>query len=494
MDSIWTKTTELPHFPPIHGTIRTDAVVIGGGIAGILIAYFLQAKGIKTILLEADTIGSGQTKNTTAKITSQHSLIYTKLIRNFGVEKAKQYATANQCAIEEFATLVNENDIHCDFERKDAFLYTTTDKESLENEWAAMQTLGLSAELVDHIPLPFPILSAIKLPNQAQFNPLKFIGKLAEKLTIYEQSKVNAVEQNKVFLDNATVEAEHIIFATHFPFVNSIGHFFMKMHQERSYVVALKHAQQVNGMYIGIEDNTLSLRNAGDGDILFLGGENHRTGENSQGGRYENLRTMAKKLYPNSEEIGHWSAQDCMSADEVPYIGKVMKGAVPYYVATGFCKWGMTSAMVSAMLISDLILGKENKWDVFAPQRMDILASGKGVLEGGIQAVKGLTKEFLFMPNTELDEMPCGHGGIIKYKDKKMGAYKNHQGEIFLVNVQCPHLGCQLEWNPDEISWDCPCHGSRFDYMGNLMDNPAIKGIKCDCKSNHSTTSIDKPS
>ena len=475
MDSIWTKTASPPSFETLTGDIETEAVVMGGGMAGILIAYHLQKKGISTILLEGNRIGSGQTKNTTAKITSQHSLIYAKLIKEFGEEKARQYARGNEQAIKEFEKIIKENNINCDFERKDSYLYTTKDKKGLLVEWEALSKLDISAKWVENTKLPFSIQSAIMFPNQAQFNPLKFINRLAQDLTIYENAMVNDVHHNKVLLDKATVTAKHIIFASHFPFVNSIGYFFTKMHQGRSYVLALKNAQNVDGMYIGIEDDTLSFRNAGD--ILLLGGGNHRTGENSSGGRYDNLRKIAKKLYPHSEEIGFWSAQDCMSADNVPYIGKVKKGQCEYYVATGFCKWGMTTSMLSGMLISDLIIGKENKFDIFSPKRLDVIASGKNVVKDGMQSIKGLSRELLSIPDTKIEELEKGHGGVVEYDGNKVGVYKNQEGESFLVSIRCPHLGCQLEWNPDELSWDCPCHGSRFDYKGNLIDNPAGKGI-----------------
>ena len=252
----------------------------------------------------------------------------------------------------------------------------------------------------------------------------------------------------------------------------------MKLHQERSYVIALKNAKQVDGMYIGIENSTLSLRDVGD--ILLVGGQNHPTGENSQGGRYEKLRELGKKLYPNSEEVGNWSAQDTMSADSVPYIGTVRKGDTAYYVATGFCKWGMTSAMVSAMIISDLVGGKENPWDIFNPERMDVIPSGKAVLEGAVQAVKGIYRGLFAKPTTQMMEMKQGHGGIVDYEGEKVGVYKNQDDDLFLVSTKCPHLGCQLEWNPDETSWDCPCHGSRFDYRGRLLDNPAQEDIGYD--------------
>lgn len=187
------------------------------------------------------------------------------------------------------------------------------------------------------------------------------------------------------------------------------------------------------------------------------------------------LRTEAKKLYPKSREVAFWSAQDCMSHDKIPFIGRYSKLRPYWYVATGFKKWGMTGSMISAMVIRDFICGKENEYaGVFTPQRLCLRASSKNLLKDIGKSTKGLVKGSFHLPFSPIDKIPNGHGGIVRKGIKRYGVYKEENGNIHQISVKCPHMGCELQWNPDELSWDCPCHGSRFDYDGHLLDNPSI--------------------
>nr|WP_307993306.1 FAD-dependent oxidoreductase [uncultured Niameybacter sp.] len=472
MESIWKKTITLPTRDPLPGDMQVDAAVIGAGLAGILIAYFLEQKGIKTIILEGDTIASGQTGNTTAKITSQHDLIYDKMIKTFGKDKAEQYATANENAIESYRQIITQNNIDCEFEDFPAYIYSTVEAAPLHQEAIAAKTLGISATFTTDTKLPFPVEGAVRFDKQAQFHPLKFIEAISKNLTIYEHTKVLSVEGESIVTDRGTVTAKDIIFATHYPFMNKPGYYFIRMHQERSYALALANAPKLDGMYKGMDQDGLSFRNSGD--LLILGGGKHRTGENSAGDKYNTLREKAKNFWPKSKEVAFWSAQDCMTLDGIPYIGQFSHSTPHWYVATGFGKWGMTTSMVAAHIISDEITGNVNPYaQVFSPLRITIPASAKTSLQDSLQAVKGLSRQLLVSPHTEIDALPKGHGGIVDYEGQKVGVYKTFEGEIFLVSTRCPHLGCQVEWNPDELSWDCPCHGSRFDFKGNLIDNPA---------------------
>lgn len=474
MESIWSKTTSRQTYPSLQGDFKTEAAVIGGGLAGILTAFLLQQRNISTIVLEAAHIGSGQTKNTTAKITSQHNLIYHQLINDFGEEKARQYASANQQAIQEYRRIIEKQNIDCRFAEYPAYLYTQNEQavQLLEQETDAAKALGIDVELTCQTQLPFSVSAAVKFHKQAQFHPLAFLQSIAKGLTIFEHTKALSVEGNRILTDHGTVTAKHIVFATHFPFMNIPGFYFARMHQERSYVLALQNAAKLDGMYLGVDDDGLSFRNV-DGALL-LGGGSHRTGENSAGGRYALLRDKARAFYPQSVELAHWSAQDCMTLDGVPYIGQFSSATPNWHVATGFGKWGMTSSMVSATLIADRISGTENPCaEVFSPLRFTPSASAKALATDLGQAVKGLSRQVFSPPRAELDALPIGHGGVIAYNGEKVGAYKEDAENVYLVSIRCPHLGCQLEWNPDEKSWDCPCHGSRFDYKGNLLDNPA---------------------
>ena len=470
MESIWAQSTQIGQREALRGSVETEIAVIGAGMAGLLTAFTLRRAGLRVVVLDAGRIAGGQTRNTTAKITSQHGMIYRGLIDSLGMERARQYAMANQEAVEAFRRLVEGEDIACSFEERNAYVYGD-DAEPLQAEAEAAASLGLPAAFTRETALPFPVAGAVRFTGQAQFHPLRFLERVAEPLTIYENTPVLRVEGDRIETADGQVRAEKIIFACHFPFVNFPGMYFARMHQERSYVLALENAPRVDGMWIGAGDGGYSLRDYHD--LLLLGGGAHRCGENRTGGRYELLRQAARKWFPDSREVAHWSAQDCVMTDGVPLIGRYAESRPNWYVATGFQKWGMTSSMVAATLLSDLIQGKGNPYaSVFTPQRFDEGTLTGVAVEGG-QAVKGLAKELLQIPAREAAELPKGHGGIVLLHGEKVGVYKDEDGRLYPVDTRCPHLGCQLEWNPDERSWDCPCHGSRFDHLGKLISGPA---------------------
>ncbi len=457
--------------PKLERDLRTDVAVIGAGMAGVLTAFLLGEQGIDCVVLEAAKIGGGQTKGTTAKITSQHGLFYHTLTERYGRERARQYADASEEAIRQYRRIVKERQIECDFEEQSAYLYDLYDAETLRREASAAEALGLPASFAETVELPFPVAGAVRFERQAQFHPLKFLAAVSEGLTIYEHSRVLSADAHMLQVNGYTVAADRIVFATHFPFVNFPGLYFARMHQSRAYSVALENAPKLNGMYVDAVEDGLSLRNYED--LLILCGCDHRTGENTEGGRYGALRGIGRTLFPESRETAHWSAQDCMTPDRVPYIGRYGCGKPGWYVAAGFNKWGMTGSMTAAMILSDLIAGKENpNAAAFRPRRCSA-AMAAGVLRACKQAAKGLGRQNLTMPEAAFDDLPIGHGGIVRVGDEKVGVYKDRQGKAHLVDPRCPHMGCQLEWNPDEKSWDCPCHGSRFDCDGRLLDNPA---------------------
>ena len=474
MESIWSQTCRLRQREALPGDMKTDIAVIGAGMAGILIASALQEAGRRVVVLEAERIAGGQTRNTTAKLTCQHGLLYEKLIRTLGEEKARQYAQANAAALMEYRRIIADRNIDCDLEQQDAWVYGSNAAQ-LWKEAEAAAALGLPATFVEETKLPFPTAGAVRFANQAQFHPLKFLQAISEPLTIYENTSVQSVEENQIITTRGRVQAEQIVFACHYPFVNFPGMYFARMHQERSYVIALENAAPMDGMWIGAEQGAYSFRNYGP--LLLLGGGGHRCGENSAGGRYDLLRQQAARWFPGSREVAHWSAQDCVTADSVPYIGPYAASRPNWFVATGFQKWGMTSSMVAAMLLRDRICGKENPWtEVFDPGRFDEKTLTGLAQESG-QAVKGLAKQLFQIPAEAARELLPGHGGVVFWKGKKLGVYKDESGALWPVDIRCPHLGCQLEWNPDERSWDCPCHGSRFDYRGKLISGPAQENI-----------------
>ncbi|MBQ6630947.1 MAG: FAD-dependent oxidoreductase, partial [Romboutsia sp.] len=445
--------------------------------AGILTGYMLKQNGVDVVLIDADETASGNTKNTTAKITSQHDLIYDKLISEFGEEKARQYAKANELAIKKYKEIIQKRNIDCDFEEKSAYIYSLNEVENLKKEVDAANKVGICAEFVEDANLPFKIKGAVKFNNQAQFNPLKFLKDISKDLLIYENTRALEIKENLVVTNRGNINAENIVVATHYPIMNTPGYYFMRMHQERSYVIALENAQDVNGMYRDFDKNGYSFRNYKD--LLLLGGIGQRTGENEKGKSYDKLRKIARELYPNSIEKYHWSAQDCMTIDKIPYIGRYSEDTPNVYVATGFNKWGMTTSMVSAMIISDMILGKENDFsEIFSPNRFDFSLSIKNLATDMIETTKNFIAQKIYIPSSQIEHIKNGHAGIVEHNGEKVGVYKDNDGKEFIVSTKCPHLGCQLAWNADELTWDCPCHGSRFDYKGKLIGSPSTKDLE----------------
>ncbi len=424
--SVWEETSSLPTFNKAHGEKKTDVLIIGGGICGILCAYFLKQAGIDYILTEGKKIASGTTKNTTAKITSLHGLIYNKLASKFDESTAKLYLYANQDALKEYQRLCKG--IDCDFEKKDAYTYSLYNRQKIEDEVETVLSLGFSADFFKETELPFRISGAIRFPDQAQFNPLKFILSIAKDLNIFEDTFIHDITPTHAISDSAKIRAEKIIITTHFPFINKHGNYFLKLYQHRSYVSAFKNVQKLEGMYVDEDLSGLSFREYNN--LLLLGGGSHRTGK--QGGNWAEINEFAKKYYPDAELRYEWSTQDCMSLDSLPYIGLYSKHTPNLYVATGFNKWGMTNSMIAAKILCDMVMGKENPYSqIFSPSR-------------------SIIKPQLFI-----------------------NGFETAMNFLTPTTKRCPHLGCALKWNSIEHSWDCPCHGSRFEENGRLIDNPA---------------------
>lgn len=431
MKSLWEQTSQQAAFGKLEKDIKTDVLIIGGGMAGVLCAYMLHHAGVNYVLTEAETIGSGVTKNTTAKITVQHGLIYDQLIRRFGLNRAWQYWKANEVALNRYRKLCRN--ISCDFEEKDSYVYSRTDRAKIEREIRALEKIGGHGEFTEHLPLPFPVAGAVRLSHQAQFHPLKFLATIAKDLHIYEHTPVRELLGTTAVTDHGRIQAGKIIVTTHFPFLNRHGSYFIKLYQHRSYVIALKNAPTVKGMYVDEAQKGLSFRNYKD--LLFIGGGGHRTGK--QGGNWRELREFSQRYYPHASEAHHWATQDCMTLDGVPYIGPYSANTPHLYVAAGFNKWGMTSAMAAALLLSDLVVEHKNPYaEIFSPSRT-ILHPQLAI--NGFEAVTHL---------------------------------------LIPASPRCPHMGCALQWNPHEHTWDCPCHGSRFTAEGRLIDNPATEDLK----------------
>ena len=480
MDALWKNTTDLPSYESLKNNINVDVAIIGGGLAGILTAYKLKEKGINAAIFEAKEICSGTTGYTTAKISLAHGLIYNYLIDNFSLEKAKEYADYNKRAINEYEDLINKENIDCEFKKCSSFLYSTLYDYHLKEEYKAAIKCGIDCEYIEECELPKGFKGAIKYKDQAKFNPLKFVKHIINGLKIYENTFIKEFngDNKELTTDKGyKIKADKIVFACHYPFVNTPGYYFLRMHQERAYVLIAESTKKLKNVYLDVDDKSYSFKSY-DKYLLF-GGENHRTGENKEGDKYKLLREKLRTFDKEYKEVGQYSTQDCISIDKVPYIGLFSDSLKDVYVLTGFNKWGMTSSMLGSNIVADMISnGLDNKNSIFSPSRFDTKGIVKSAIKEGPYSIKGLSKEFLDIPNTELDKLPLGHGGVVKYNGKKVGVYKDESGKCFIVSTKCPHLGCELSWNPDEKSWDCPCHGSRFDYMGNIINDPSVENLE----------------
>lgn len=426
MESLWERHAPQIQFDPLDGSQSTDVLIIGGGIAGILCAHKLQNAGVDCMLVEAKNICGGITKSTTAKITLQHGLIYDKMIKRFGEAKARLYAQAQRQASDAYTQLCQAVD--CDYESRDSYVYTLNAPNKIDKEVSALNRIGIDADFSDGHELPFPIAGAVRVKHQAQFHPLKFLYAIAKDLPIFEHTKVAELMPHKAKTIHGEISYKKLIIATHFPMLNKHGFYPLKLYQHRSYVIALKGARNVRGMYVDESDTGLSLRSYGD--LLLLGGGGHRTGK--KGGCWQELEEFANQHYKNADIVGRWATQDCMTLDGIPYIGQYAKSTPDVFVATGFNKWGMTSAMVAADILCDLVREKANPYAaVFDPSRN------------------------------------------VLHPQLAVNAFDSLVGLLTPTTPRCPHLGCALKYNRAEHTWDCPCHGSRFTEHGELLDNPA---------------------
>lgn len=485
MNTLWKTTAERPEFPAPDGDISADAVVIGGGICGALTAYMLQKRGVDTVLLERDRIGCGLSSATTAKITAAHSNVYSKLVSSLGAEYARTFALVSAAAIDEYEALIKQEKINCDFERLPTFLYARHGERLLRRELCAAKAAGLNVSWHDPATLQIPALSALKLPDQAQFHPLKFLYSLSERIKAYEHCGNVRLDGGKAVTDYGSVRAKYFVSATNYPAIGTLkGGYFAKVHRELAHVLTLSPHTPLGGMYIGV-DGGANYRSWGE--HLIVSGESHVSGCGVDGA-YERLRREARESFPEAEEEMRWSAEDSMTLDGLPYIGRYSGGSETIFTASGFGKWGMTTAMAGAVTVAELICGKTSMAAaIFDPSRFTPRASAEEFASMTARAVRGMSSRFFMVPERELSDVGRGDGEIIRYMGRKVGAYRDMEGEVHLVEPKCPHLGCELSWNGDDLTWDCPCHGSRFTFDGALITGPADRAVGIEVKKKEMT-------
>ncbi|SES29290.1 FAD-dependent oxidoreductase [Psychrobacillus sp. OK032] len=493
--SYWRAHKEFPVFPKLSEDIEVDVVIIGAGLTGITAAYLLSSSGKKVIVVEGNRILVGTTGFTTAKVTVQHGPIYQQLINTFDQVKARLYYDANTEAKEFMKQTIEQFNIKCDFETLPAYIYADTEAgvEEIEKEMDAYNTLGIEgATLTKDTGLPYTVKQALKLENQGQFDPIKYAKALMEKaiangVQFFEETRAKTVKSNTVeLMEGQKIRANKILVCSHFPFNDGDGLYFARMHSERSYALAsIAPTNYPKGMFINVEKPTRSVRTALGSDgkrYLLIGGEGHVTGrfEGDTNENYENLAAFGREQFKVSNYDYRWSAQDLVTSDQLPYVGTITAGKSDVLVATGYAKWGMTNSTVAAKIMADLVLERENRYiELYNPARSkmkkeDITSFAKTNASVAKELVKGKTE----IPDLKLEDIQSGSGDIIMMDGKKVGAYKDDQGKVYLVKPACSHMGCNVSFNNAESSWDCPCHGSRFSYNGDVIEGPAFEPLE----------------
>jgi glycine/D-amino acid oxidase-like deaminating enzyme/nitrite reductase/ring-hydroxylating ferredoxin subunit len=490
--SIWLDTTHETAYDPLEGGLSVDTVVVGGGIAGITTAVKLQQGGQRVALVERDRILEGVTGHTTAKLTSLHGLIYHRIKDKFGRRRAREYANANQTAIDEVEELVGQYDIDCAFERTPAYTYVRSPdaKGKIRNEVRAAKALHLPANYTESTDLPFEIAAAVRFDDQARFHPRKFLLALAQELVegegyVFEQTTAEDVETSErptVVTSRGDIEADDVVIATHFPIFDH-AFFFARMSPKRSYVLAASVDGSVpEGMYYRSGDPYFSVRPQPNADesLVLLGGQNHRTGHGgSTIQRYRTLEREARARFDVESIEYRWSTQDYVSVDGVPFVGKHVPWGDHVYVATGFGGWGMTNGVAAGIHLSNFILGGSSPWRrVFRPSRLNLAASGRKFVSHNKHTADHYVRDaFAKHPAVDLDTLDRGQAKVFDTPDDPVAVYRDEDGAIHAVSAICTHMGCLVEWNDGEESWDCPCHGSRFGIDGTVLDTPAIDDL-----------------
>jgi glycine/D-amino acid oxidase-like deaminating enzyme/nitrite reductase/ring-hydroxylating ferredoxin subunit len=492
--SVWLDALEPRIRPALEeGTSKADVVVAGGGITGLTTALLLAREGRSVVLLEATRIGSGSTGNSTAKITSQHGTTYARIRRTHGSDGARVYGEANERAKEWIADLVETEGIDCDFRRRDAFLYAATEDElpDVESEAEASEAAGLPATLTDDVPLPFETHGALRFTNQAEFHPQKYLNALADLFedaggAIHEATRAMRVQGGstvRVHTDaGAVVEAEHLVVATLMPFLDR-GLFFARAFPDRSYVITARiDGEPQDGMLINAGSPTRSIRSVvhGDEELLMIGGEGHSVGSSdSRPERFERLAEFASRHWEVERVLHRFSAQDYIPDDHVPYIGPINPLQRNVLVATGLKKWGISGGTVAAELFADRIAGRDNPAaGLFSSTRIKPIAEAPRFVSENAQVPLHLVGDRIRdRPRRDIEELEPGEGGIVSRDGSKVAGYRDDAGELHAVSTRCTHLGCQVRWNAAERTWDCPCHGSRFDVDGDVLNGPAVKPL-----------------
>jgi glycine/D-amino acid oxidase-like deaminating enzyme/nitrite reductase/ring-hydroxylating ferredoxin subunit len=473
--SCWVASAPATNYPPLRESIHAETVIVGAGIVGLTAALRLCEAGRSVIVVEGLRTGGQVTGRSTAKITTQHALIYRHLIDTFGSELARSYAHANSAGVARIKDWVEVHGITCDLESRSAYTFTCDEdrRADIEAEADAARDMGLQAEVLDRAPLPFDTVSTLHFPNQAQFNPTKYLVGLARAVEraggrIFEQSRarlIDAASRWRVVTDGGTVHAEHVVVATNMTVKSPVG--MANRTQPRSHPAMAFRVDDpfaLDGMFIGIDDPTRSLRMGRDtiGPLMVVLGPKFNTGQDGDvDKRFVELEAWARANLPVRDVAWHWCNEDYDTPDRLPYVGTPdLDNAQGFHIATGFNAWGISNGTAAGMMIADLVSGQPSPWeklyDPTRPYRKDFHKNGDS------QSIA-----------ESVEDIAPGEGGVLVSGDKKIAAWRDSAGELHFVSASCTHKGCTVTWNNADRTWDCPCHGSIFAADGSVIHGPA---------------------
>jgi glycine/D-amino acid oxidase-like deaminating enzyme/nitrite reductase/ring-hydroxylating ferredoxin subunit len=481
VSSPWLRAEPPTPRAPLAEDTRTQVCVVGAGIAGASTALELRRAGVDVVLLEARRIGFGVTGHTTAKLSSLQGTKYSTLRGRWGSEVARTYAAANQAGVERIAGLVEELGIECGFRRKPAFTYTESDAQvsKIENEVDAAVEAGLPVTYTEESDLPFAIRAAARCEDQAEFDPVAYVRAIVEEaeragVRVHEDSRVTSGTDDGVIVETgAAVSADHVVVATQLPFIDR-GLLFARLHPERSYALGVRvDGQPPQGMYLSVESPTRSMRShpLGDGELLIVGGESHKAGQGNAGERYAALERYARERFAAPRTEYRWAAHDFISPDRLPMIGRLpfARGAL---CVAGMGKWGLAMSATAGRILTDIVRGAENPWEeVFDPRRMHLSSLPEVVKENANVGWRFFGDRIRH--RSDEDGIAPGEGRVVGAGLEQRAVYRDENGAPHRLSARCTHLGCIVDWNSAEKTWDCPCHGSRFGARGEVIAGPA---------------------
>ena len=491
--SYWVESTPEKTFGPLTSDVRADCAVIGAGITGLTTALLLQRAGLKVAVVEMDGIARGVSGYTTAKVTSLHGQIYSQLESKHGREAAALYADANQSALGFVAKLVREESVDCDFEAKANYTYCEdpSDLSKIEEEAEAAARAGLPVDLVHDSSLPYAIAGAVRLPDQAQFHPRKYLLHLVDELEkggclLFDDTRATGVDEGspcRVETTGGVVTADHVVVATHYTFLDR-SMMFPRVHPKRSYALVgpVPAGNVPDGMFLSTEPSwSVRTVRAGDETLVLTGGAGHNVGQHyDTEERYETLEAWSREKFGMTEVRARWSTQDGSSVDSLPYIGRLRPGSRNVFTATAFGKWGMTNGTAAGMIMSDLVLGRDNPWaSLFDPHRVTLKASAAKLAKENVKVAGHFFGDRVKHPQSGVPgELAPGEAAVTGMAPGQVAVSRDADGELHKVSAVCTHLGCIVTWNTAETTWDCPCHGSRFDIEGKVIQGPAVKDLE----------------